>query len=65
MKQDNNKNKENVMVEQQNRFVINNELILSEIKVDKTNFIVASHFSEKHSFVDVMGKVIEQRIKAY
>ena len=65
MKQDNNENKENVMAEQQNRFVINNEFSLSEIKVDKTNFIVASHFSEKYLFVDVMGKVIEQRIKAY
>ena len=65
MKQDNNENKEKMIAEQQNRFVINNEFSLSEIKVDKTNFIVASHFSEKHSFVDVMGKVIEQRIKAY
>lgn len=62
MKQDNN---EKMIAEQQNRFVINNELSLSEIKVYKTNFVVASHFSAKHSFVDVMGKVIEQRIKAY
>jgi hypothetical protein len=65
LKKDNNENKGELISEQQNRFVINNELSLSEIKVYKTNFVVASHFSEKHSFVDVMGKVIEQRIKAY
>ena len=62
MKQDNNGK---MIAEQQNRFVINNEFSLSEIKVDKTNFVVASHFSDKSSFVDVIGKVIEQRIKAY
>ena len=62
MKQDNN---EKMIAEQQNRFVINNEFSMSEIKVAKTNFVVASHFSDKSSFVDVMGKVIEQRIKAY
>ena len=65
MKKDNDENNGKMIAEQQNRFVINNESILSEITVDKTNFIVASHFNEKHSFVDVMEKVIEQSIKAY
>ena len=54
----------NIKIKQENTYGIGKDFMISQIKIGKTTFIVASYFEKEKSFIDAMEQVIEHRIKA-
>ena len=55
---------EDTKIKQSNTYGIGKDFMISQITISKTTFIVSSYFGKGKSFVDVMGKIIEYKIKA-
>ncbi len=51
-------------IKQENTYGIGDDFMISQIKIGKTTFIVASYFEKEKSFINAMEQVIEHRIKA-
>ena len=54
----------NIKIKHEDTFGIGNDFMISQIKIGKTTFIVASYFEKEKSFIDAMEQVIEHKIKA-
>ncbi len=55
---------EDMKIKQKDTYGIGKDFMISQIAISKTTFIVSSYFDEGKSFIDVMEKIIEYKIKA-
>ena len=61
MKKDSDKD---MKIKQRDTYGIGKDFMISQITISKTTFIVSCYFDEGKSFIDVMEKIIEYKIKA-
>ena len=54
----------NIKIKHEDTYGIGDDFMISQIKIGKTTFIVASYFEKERSFSDVMEQVIKHKIKA-
>lgn len=54
----------NTVVKQENTYGIGDNFMISQIKIGKTTFFIASYCSKGETFSNVMENIIEHKIKA-